>query len=97
MGTGSREQLEKFTWLKPASVHKGLGWSSDFCSFAARQPFLPVWPHCCLIPVLRFAQVTLSSESIGLRPREELSCPTLSEVPEVSGIFHSSSPAKCRC
>lgn len=61
VGTGSSEQLENFTSLKPASICKGLGWSSDFCSF------LPVRPHCCLILILGFAQVTPSSECISPR------------------------------
>ena len=96
VGTESGEELENFTRLKPALIRKALGWSRDFCSFAACQPFLPAWPRCRLIIILGFAQVA-SSECIGPRPQKEPSCPALSEVPKVSGIFHSSSPAKCRC
>lgn len=100
MGTESGEQLENFTRLKPASIRKGLGWSSYFCSFAACQPFLLVWPCCHFILILGFAQVVLSSERIGPRPQKEPSSPALGsclrEGPKVLGTFHSSSPAKCR-
>lgn len=96
VGAESGERLEHSTRLKPASIRKGLGWSHDFCGFAARQPFLPAWPCCHFILTFSFAQVALSSECIGPRPRQEPSSPALGS-PKALGIFHSSLPAECGC
>lgn len=53
------------------------------------QPVLPARPPCRLVLIVGFGPA-VSREGIRPWPRKEPSCPARSEVPRVSGIFHSS-------